>query len=189
MRAMAGLADRRIDEALADLASRDAPDAAGVAAALACASAASLLELTAGLAADRLAKDEASEVELAGRLQALGEAARELRAQLPALADADAAAYARVMEATDETARAEALELAAGPPLELADSAADVAESAAAVAAAGDWPFTPDAIAAARLAAVAATTAAALVAANVGDSDPRAERARAAAERARIAAG
>ena len=190
MRAMPGLADRRVNEALADLASRERPAAAGVAAALACASAASLVELTAALAADRLAGDGASQAERSGRLRSLGEAARELRARLPALADADADGYARVLEATDATARAEALELAVEPPLEVATAAADLAESAAAVAAAGDWPFTPDAIAAARLAVAAATTAAELVAANLPDErDSRAERARAAAERARVAAG
>jgi formiminotetrahydrofolate cyclodeaminase len=189
MRAMAGLADRRIDDALADLASRETPAAAGVAAVLACASAASLVELTAGLAADRLAGGECAEPELEARMRALGSQAGELRARLPALADADADAYARVSQASDPSARADALERATEPPLELATLAAAVAGWAGEVAAAGDWPFTPDALAAARLANAAAGISAALVAANAGADDPRAERAREAAQRARLAAG
>ncbi len=48
---MTGLADQRVHEALAALASPAKAPAAGVATALACAAAASLVELTAGLAA------------------------------------------------------------------------------------------------------------------------------------------
>ncbi len=187
---MAGLADRRIDDALADLASREEPAAAGVAAALACASAASLVELTAGLAAERVAGGEATKPRQEQRMRALGAAAGDLRARLPAVADADAEAYERVIEAAGPQARAQALALAAEPPLEVAESAAELAEAGAEVAAAGDWPFTADALTATHLAVAAAVSSAALVAANLADrEDPRAERALAAAERARRAAG
>jgi len=187
---MAGLADRRIDEALAVLASRDGPAAAGVATALACATAAALVELTAGLAAGRLADGAAPEPELVQRMRSLGAMACQLRVRLPAVADADAAAYARVLDAADPKARTDALALAAEPPLDVAEAAAELAEAAAEIAAAGDWPFRPDALAAGRLAAASAAAGATLVDANVGDdADPLAERARAAAERARRATG
>ena len=74
---------------------------------------------------------------------------------------------------------------ASDPPLAIAEAAAEVGAAAAEIAAAGTWPFTPDAIVACELAAAAARGAAELVAANLaGSSDPRAERARDAAARA-----
>ncbi len=53
----------------------------------------------------------------------------------------------------------QALERASEPPLAVAEAAAEVAESGAEIAAAGDWPFTADAVVAAGLAAAAATAA------------------------------
>ena len=101
-------------------------------------------------------------------------------------ADEDAVAYAAVTDAAGEAERAAALERASEPPLAIAEAAAEVAVAAAEIAAAGTWPFTPDAIAACELAAAAARGAAGLVAANLSGSpdDPRAERARDAAARA-----
>lgn len=191
MRAVTGLADRRVEELLAALASRDEPAAAGVAAALACASAAALVELTAGLAAGRLADGRRERDErLAERMKALGARAGELRARLPAVADEDVEAYGRVTTAQDADGRAAALGRAADPPLEVTEIAAEVAEAAGEVAAAGEWRFTPDAVVAGRLAAAAAACSAELVEANLGGrEDPRAARAREAAARAQRAAG
>ena len=190
MRAVAGLADRSVEAQLAVLAARGEPAAGGVAAALACASASALVELTAGLAADRLADGRrARDARLGERMRELGARATKLRQRLPAVADADVEAYERVLLAEDAEGRAVALEQAAGPPLEVAELAAEVAEAAAAVAAAGEWPFTADAVVAARLAAAAAAGAAELVAVDLGDRDDRrVSRARHAAERAARAA-
>ncbi len=68
-------------------------------------------------------------------------------------------------------------------PLAIAQTAAKVGKGAAQVVAAGDWPFTPDAVAAAVLADCAATVACSLVAANLAavPDDPRLREAHAAA--------
>ena len=98
-------------------------------------------------------------------------------------------AYAAVTEAAEKTERAAALGRASDPPLAIAEAAAEVGAAAAEIAAAGTWPFTPDAIVACELAAAAARGAAGLVAANLsGSNDPRAERARDAAGRAAVRA-
>ncbi len=72
---------------------------------------------------------------------------------------------------------------AAGPPLEIAEAAAEVAELARSVAEAGRPALRGDALAGADLAAGAARAAARLVEINV-PGDPRVERARAAVARA-----
>ena len=184
---MPGFDDRAVREVLAELASPGASAAAGVAAALTCAEAAALVELTAILAADRIASENA---EAGARLRALGSRARRSRERALTAADEDVIAYSQVMDADDASARAEALERASEAPLAVAEEAAEVAESGAEIAAAGDWPFTADAVVAARLAAAAATGALELVSANLGGrDDPRLTHARKAAERARRAAG
>jgi formiminotetrahydrofolate cyclodeaminase len=184
---MTGIADRRVGEAFATLASRSRPSGAGVASALACASAAALVELTAGLAADRIA------AEGPGRgggdpdhLRALSGESGQLRRRLLAAADEDAAAYARVLSAGDPRERARALDRASDPPLSIAECAAEVAEAAAETAQAGTWAFRADAVAAVELAGAAAVACAELVATNLAatQGDPRIERARAAADRA-----
>ncbi len=168
------------------IADRDEAAAAGVACALTCATAAALVELTAPLAADRLESTGGGSDSVA--MRALGARGAELRAAALNAADDDARAYAAVVEAPDAAARAAALELASEPPLAIAETAAVVATAAAHIAAAGSWPFTPDAIAACELAAAAARGAANLVAANLSDPrDPRAERARDAIGRAAAA--
>jgi methenyltetrahydrofolate cyclohydrolase len=184
---VAGLADRRVREALAALASRTQPPAAGVASAFACAAAAALVELTAGLAADRIAAEGAgTRAEAEARLRALVVRAGELRERLLVAADEDAQAYAQVMAARAGSARARALALASEPPLAIAECAAEVAEAAEETARAGTWAFRADAVVAGNLAAAAALGGAELVAANLAGhpGDPRADRARAAAERA-----
>jgi len=185
---MAALESRQVREALAALASRAEPSAAGVASALACAAAASLVELTGGLAARRVETEGAGgKSPSSARLRALADRGVELRERLLDAADEDAGAFAEVMAAGDERARARALDRAAGPPLVIAESAADVAEAAAEIAGAGPWPFRPDAVTAAQLAAAAAISCAELVSVDLGgaEDDPRLDRARAAAARAR----
>jgi len=176
-------ADQPVRTALAAIADRAEPPAAGVACALTCAAAAALVELSAGLAADRLGGDEEA------RMRAHADRAGELRELLIAAADDDLAAYGAVRATEDPADRARALALASDPPLVIAESAAELAEAAAEVAAAGSWAFSADAVAAGKLAAAAATAAAGLVTANLADSseDPRLAHARAAAERARRA--
>jgi formiminotetrahydrofolate cyclodeaminase len=179
---VSGLADRRVREALDALASRNQPPAAGVASALAAAAAAALVELTAGLAADRLAAEGGAE----RRLRTLVDRAGELRRTLLATADADARAYAEVISAREAAARARALARASEPPLAIAEAAAEIAEAAAESARAGTWAFTADAVVAGSLALAAARGGAELVAADLAGQpdDPRIARARAAAERA-----
>ena len=186
---MTGLTDRQVGEALDALASRAQPAAAGVASALACAAAAALVELTAGLAADRLAAESAGGPGgEASHLRALAGEAGQLRRRLLAAADEDADAYGRVLAARDPAARARALDQASEPPLAIAEVAAEVAEAAAETARAGTWAFRADAVVAAALAATAAGAGAELVGTNLAaaQGDPRLDRARAAAARAAL---
>jgi formiminotetrahydrofolate cyclodeaminase len=186
---MAELGSREVREALAALASRAEPPAAGVASALACAAAASLVELTAGLAAERVADDASTLPGGAERLREIARRASELRERLLAIADDDVRAYGRVTKAQDGAAHATALARASEPPLATAECAAEVAELAEETALAGSWAFRADAVVAAELAAAAATGGAELVATNLAGAadDPRLTRVRAAAERARRA--
>jgi formiminotetrahydrofolate cyclodeaminase len=183
-----GVSERQIGRALAQLASPGEPPAAGVAAALTGAQAASLVELSAGLVARRLGgEDNGSDPEAAARMAELAGRAAELREGLLEAADRDAAAYSEVAKAADVPARADALAGAADPPLAIAERAAETSEAAAEVAArAGAWAFSADAVVASGLAAAAARGAALLVSANLGSGsgDPRLARARDAAERA-----
>jgi len=120
--------------------------------------------------------------------------AAALRAQGMRLAEADAAGYAPVLEAVrlprhtpDREARLHAaLARAADVPLAIAEAAAEVAVLARRVAADGRPALTGDALTGAELAAAAARAAARLVAIDLehAPEDPRAARARAAAERA-----
>ena len=189
----AGVADRQLREVLAELGSTTEPAAAGVATALSCSLAASLVELSAELAAVRLAEDnEHPDPEGAARMRSLSSRAGELRARLLEAADEDVVAYAQVARADDAEARDTALAAAADPPLAIAECAAEVAEAAAETAArARPWAFGADAAVAADLAAAAARGAAQLVDANLGSGsdDPRVARARESAERASGALG
>jgi formiminotetrahydrofolate cyclodeaminase len=188
---VSGLADRRVRETLDALASRTQPPAAGVASALAAAAAAALVELTAGLAADRVQADGGAGGQGEARLRTLVDRSAELRRRLLATADDDARAYAEVIGAREAAARARALSRASEPPLVIAEAAAEIAEAAAEAARAGSWAFTADAVVAGSLAAAAARGGAELVAADLAGQpgDPRIARARAAAERAERANG
>ena len=182
---MAEIARRQVRDALAALASRTEPPAAGVASALAAATAAALVELTAGLAADRVGAESGD----SARLQSLAKKSSELRERLLAMADDDSRVYAQVTKAKDGADQARALDRATEPPLAIAECAADVAEAAEEVARAGTWAFRADAVVAGELAAAAAAAGGEMVATNVAgnEDDPRLGRAREAAERARRA--
>jgi formiminotetrahydrofolate cyclodeaminase len=184
---MPWLGSRQVGDALEAFASPAQPAAAGAASAFACAAAAALVELTAGLAADRVAgQGGAASAQAAVGLRGLAVSARELRGRLLAAADEDARAYSEVTAAPDGPARAQALARASEPPLEIAECAAAIAEAAAEITRAGAWGFTADAIVAGELATAAARSGAELVMANLaGDAhDPRTDRARAATDRA-----
>lgn len=188
---MTGLGSRRLDDALAALGRSDHPSAAGVASAVTAAAAASLAELASGLAAKRLASGESGDGEAAERQRELGRRVAELRGTLLAAGDDDVEAYGHVTGAADAVERERALDRANEPPLAIARAAAEVAVVAAETASLpGDWDFLADAVVAARLAAAAAESAAALVATNAGpgSGDPRIEAARNAAGTATTAA-
>lgn len=124
----------------------------------------------------------------------------ELRRRAAPLADADAAAYGRFLEATRgprepdpeprRRAVAAALSEATDVPLSIAELGAEVAELAASLARSGNPNLRGDAAAAALLASAAATTAAILVTENLASTpdDPRAARAAELAARAQAAA-
>jgi formiminotetrahydrofolate cyclodeaminase len=125
------------------------------------------------------------------------ERAAALRARLAALADEDAAGYSRVLEAgrlpADDPARPgqlrEALSHAAEAPLGVVEAAAEVAASAAGVAAHGRPAVRGDAVTAVLLAEAAARAATGLVVINLEEEpeDPRLARARAGADAAEAA--
>jgi len=170
--------DEPLDALLAAFADRTPSPGGGAAAGIGCALGAALAEMGARFAGD----------------DAAAERAAALRAQGMRLAEADAAGYAPVLEAVrlprdtpDREARLHAaLGRAADVPLAIAEAAAEVAVLARRVAADGRPALTGDALTGAELAAAAARAAARLVAIDLehAPEDPRAARARAAAERA-----
>jgi formiminotetrahydrofolate cyclodeaminase len=160
---------------LAEVAARTPAPGGGAGAAVGCALGAALTEMAARFAEldDAVAR------------------AAALRARGLALAEADLAAYAPVLEAlkrpADDPGRAAAIRAAssaaADVPLAIAEAAAEVVALAREVAAAGKPGLRGDALAGADLAAGAARAAARLVELNLAgaDGDPRVARARAAA--------
>ena len=149
----------------------------GAAAATAVAMAAGLVGMSARLSHDKL--DESA---------ALSARADALRARAAPLAQADARAYGRVLEAyqmpknEDPRARreeiAKALSAAADIPLEVAEIAAEVASLGVGLAENGNANLKGDSIAATLLAEAGARSAAVLVAINLRDNqDHRRERA------------
>jgi formiminotetrahydrofolate cyclodeaminase len=182
---MGDLSNKGVAEALAELASPREPAAAGVASAVTAATAAGVVELTATLAARRIAEqDQGNGDGAADRMRELAQQAGKLRGRLLSAADEDARAYARVIKARQGHEQSRALDRASDPPLAIAEGAAAVAERAAEVADAGNWTFTADAIVAGELAAAAARGCAQLVEANLAGApeDSRPARARAAAD-------
>jgi formiminotetrahydrofolate cyclodeaminase len=143
------------------------PSGGGVAA-LAVTFAAGLCEMTAGLSARHLPE-----------APRLAEQARRLRDRAAPLAQADAEAYRAViaaLRAPDTTAPgqpqlAAALSQASVVPMEVAETGAEVAALAAAVAAEGNPNVRGDAVTAALLAAAGARAAAALVRINLAGAE------------------
>ena len=134
-----------------------------------------------------------------GELDAVGTEARELRTRALELAERDGEAFAPVLEALrlprsdpDRSSRlTAALSDAAEPPLQIALAAARIAELAAMAAREGSRTVRGDAIAGATLAAGACEAAAGTVEENVGGReppDPRVAQARDAVHRAQAAA-
>ena len=159
------------------IASEQAAPGGGAAAATAVAMAAGLVGMSARLSHDKL--DESA---------ALSARADALRARAAPLAQADARAYGRVLEAyrmpknEDPRARREeianALSAAADIPLEVAEIGAEVASLGVGLAENGNANLKGDSIAATLLAEAGARSAAVLVAINLRDNqDHRRERA------------
>ncbi|CAB4346411.1 unannotated protein [freshwater metagenome] len=178
---MSAVGEQHLAVLLDAVASPSAAPAAGLVAAVVCGQAAALLELTATLAAARL--DDGEPMSL------LAKRAGSFRSTSMAAAELEMTAYSEAIDAGD-------MGFAADAPLSIAETAAQVAEGAAAVAGAGSWPFTPDAVAAVLLAGSAASVASLIVAANLNGmtDDPRFARANAAlasanAARAKVEVG
>jgi formiminotetrahydrofolate cyclodeaminase len=164
---------------LDQIAAREPAPGGGAAAAMTVAMAAALAAMAARFATSHL--DAATD---------LCTHAEMLRARVAPLAQADAAAYQRVIEAmrlpgkpNAKAAKArnlairKTLDHAAEVPLRVAEVGADVAKLAATLAQAGNPNLRGDAATAGQLAAAGARAAATLVAINVGAGDPRALRA------------
>jgi methenyltetrahydrofolate cyclohydrolase len=185
-----GYLDLTLGEFLDLIAARQPAPGAGAAAAVTVAMAAGLVSMAARYSGDRL--------EHAGDVAAQAET---LRRRVAPLAQADAGAYQRVIEAmalpneSDEKGRASrrqairrALEGAADVPLEIAEIGADVTELAATVAERGNPNLRGDAITAGLLAASCTRSTAVLVGINVSDRDERTLQATRLAETATAAA-
>ena len=186
-----GYLDLPLGEFLDRVAAREPAPGGGAVAAAAVAMAAALAAMAARFSDGHLDDAEA----VAGR-------AESLRRAVEPLADADAEAYGKVIEAfalprePDEDARelrrqaiGRALQGAAEVPLRVAEAAAEVAGLAATLAEGGNPNLRGDAITAGLVAAAGARSAASLVVINVGDRDPLAVRAAGLAEEADAAAG
>jgi formiminotetrahydrofolate cyclodeaminase len=183
---MPSLADSSLRELLGRVAAGGPGPSGGACAAWACALGAGLVELAAGVT---LRHPECGEVH--ARMLELRARARELRDRASALADRDVAAYAAVLEArhADDGSLDVALSAAADVPLEVAETAAEVAGLAGEVSRTGAEALRGDAIAGAELAGAAARAAAELVAINLraAPGDGRVDRARAASAQASAA--
>jgi len=179
-----------LDELLAEVSSPEPMPGAGYVAAVA-------LEMAAGLVAmaARVSRGEW------GEARGAAAQATTLRERIAPLAERNVDAYREAVallgedaaRGDDESLR-DALERAAGVPLEIAEAAVDVASLAAVVAERGDQALRADAVSAALLAEAAARAAATLVEVNLGttSADERVARGRdlagsatAAAQRAR----
>ena len=177
---MSGLEDQTLADLLEDVAAARPAPGGGSSAALACALAAALVEMAAGIAS---ASD-------------LGDRARELRPRALDLAERELASYEPVLEArrlarddrSHEERIAAALVAASEAPTAIAETAADVSELALEVAGLARASVRGDALTGALLAEAAAAAAASLVEINLADRPGDAlNRARAARERARAA--
>ncbi len=182
---MANLPRQPIGELLDDFGSASPAPGGGSAAALACALGAGLVEMAARIELRRGdGGGDQNEAEL--------DRVAGLRVRALALAEAELSGYGPVLDArrlpADDPARAtrleHALDQASHGPLEIAESAAEVAELGERVARAADPAVRGDAVTGVVLAEAAAAAAAALVGVNLADRPGAAM-----AQRARDAAG
>jgi methenyltetrahydrofolate cyclohydrolase len=183
---MAGLAHQQLAALLDEFGSASPAPGGGSAAALTCALGAALVEMAARIELSRGDGGDLTE----GQLDRIV----ELRRHALVLAEAELSAYAPVLEArrlpASDPARpgriAEALEEASGGPLDIAESAAEVAELGERVAAGASPAVRGDALTGVVLAEAVAAAAAGLVRVNLSDRPAAAAagRARAAASRA-----
>lgn len=183
---MAGLAHQQLAALLDEFGSASPAPGGGSAAALTCALGAALVEMAARIELSRGDGGDLTEGELDRTV--------ELRRHALVLAEAELSAYAPVLEArrspASDPARpgriAEALEEASRGPLDIAETAAEVAELGERVAAGADSAVRGDALTGVTLAEAAAAAAAGLVRVNLSDrpSAAAAGRAREAASRA-----
>jgi methenyltetrahydrofolate cyclohydrolase len=161
------LADRSLADLTDALAAATPSPGGGCAAAWSCALAAALVEMTAGTALRRGGGDPGAVARILAR-------ANELRVRAFVLGEHDAAAYAPVLAALRldagserEQALAEALDRAAGPPLAIAEAAAEVAELGAEAGRIGPESLEGDVTAGVLLAEGACRAAARLVELNL----------------------
>jgi methenyltetrahydrofolate cyclohydrolase len=189
---MTDLSRKRLAELLDELGSASPAPGGGSGAALACALAAGLVEMAMRI---ELRRGENAVLTEEGLERVVG-----LRRHALDLAEAELSAYAPVLEArrmpADDPARAaridEALEEASLGPLDIADSAAEVAELGERVAGAADAAVRGDAVTGVILAEAAAAAATGLVEVNSGGRpsaaavSARAAASRAASARARV---
>ena len=166
------LRKQSLDEFLEDVAAATPAPGGGSSAGVTAALAAALVAMSARLARR---SDHASEAD-------------RLRLLALKLAEEELTSYAPVLAARTPSDRAAALELASEPPAQVAETAAAIAALGSDVAAASSEAVRGDALTGVTLAAAAAEAAARLVEINTGASGPVWDRARDAAERARIAA-
>jgi formiminotetrahydrofolate cyclodeaminase len=175
---MDALADRSLGQVLDQVAADTAAPGGGSSCAMACALAAGLVEMTAGLTLTR--REYAARH---ARMTQMRTRAGELRAEALALAELELSVYGAVLEALripeDQPGRAEAVEAAMSSatdsPLRIARVAAEVAELAADAARTGNLHLHGDAVAGALLAEAACAGAARLVELNLTSrpEDPR----------------
>ena len=165
---MGSLADQPLGEFLEAVAAGTPAPGGGTSAAVTCALAAALVEMSAQIAGADAARPRAA------RVRALE------------LAEVELSSYAPVLEAHDADQRAAALVEASRSPLEVAELGAEVAQLGAEVAQASSAAVRGDALAGVVLAEAASTAAWRLVEINLAESgaDDLVDRARAARDRA-----
>jgi methenyltetrahydrofolate cyclohydrolase len=164
---VADLGEESLESFLESVAEATPAPGGGTSAAVVAALAASLVEMSAGLASD----DEAAE------------RARSLRGEALRLAEEELTSYAPVLEARTPEERELALGAASEPPAHVAETAAEIAELGARVAGSSSAAVCGDALTGVVFAEAAAAAAARLVEINVG-SGPVFERAQRAELRA-----
>jgi methenyltetrahydrofolate cyclohydrolase len=190
---MEGIAQRRLGELLEEVAAATPAPGGGTSAAVTCALAAGLLEMTGRFGVRRAPAGSTRTATLAE----VAAQAAVLRAESLELAERELSAYGPVLEALKlpatepgrQSRLTAALSTAADPPLALANVAAELADLALGALRAGVGHLRGDALTGLLLAEAACQTATRLVDINLGGrpEDPRRNQARSARERASAA--